>query len=51
MKGKSGPQVPAEYGEVGGEMILAACGNGGRFVPEKTEHGLGGNARFEAVAE
>jgi hypothetical protein len=34
-----------------GEMILAGCGNGGRFVPEKAERGLGGNARFEAVAE
>jgi hypothetical protein len=32
-------------------MILADCGNGGRFFPEKAEHGLGGNTRFEAVAE
>ena len=47
MKGESGPQFPAEWGV----MILAVCGNGGRSVPEKTEHGLGGNTRFEAVAE
>ena len=51
MKQESGPQLPASCGErwwMG--MILAACGNGGRFIPEKAEHGLGGNTSFEAVA-